>query len=64
MTTDERACLNCGAELSGPFCATCGQRAIPAYPTVKEMAGDAWHEMSGVDGWRAPWRRCSHGPVS
>lgn len=50
MTTDDRACLNCRAELSGPFCAQCGQRAIPAYPTVKEMAGDAWNELSGVDG--------------
>jgi hypothetical protein len=44
------ACLNCGAELTGAFCSGCGQRAIPAYPTVREMAGDAWQELSGYDG--------------
>ena len=44
------ACLNCGAELTGPFCSACGQRAIPAYPSVREMAGDAWQELSGYDG--------------
>jgi hypothetical protein len=46
----ERACLNCGAELQGAFCSRCGQRAIPAYPTLREMAGDAWAELSGYDG--------------
>ena len=44
------ACLNCGAPLQGPFCAQCGQRAVPAYPTLREYAGDAWEEMSGIDG--------------
>jgi hypothetical protein len=44
------ACLNCGAALQGPFCSGCGQRVIPPYPTVREMAGDAWHEFSGWDG--------------
>ena len=44
------ACLNCGAELTGAFCSACGQRVIPAYPTVREMAGDAWQELSGYDG--------------
>ena len=43
-------CLNCGAELSGPFCAACGQRAVPANPSVSEIAGDAWEELSGYDG--------------
>jgi hypothetical protein len=51
MRTDvSDACLNCGAELAGAFCSACGQRAIPAYPTVREMAGDAWEELSGYDG--------------
>jgi hypothetical protein len=44
------ACLNCGAPLDGPFCGQCGQRAVPAYPTLREYAGDAWEEMSGLDG--------------
>lgn len=44
------ACLNCDAPLTGRFCAECGQRAVPAYPTLREYAGDAWEEMSGFDG--------------
>ncbi|HEY6219108.1 MAG TPA: DUF3667 domain-containing protein [Gemmatimonadaceae bacterium] len=43
-------CLNCGAALAGPFCAECGQRAVPPNPTVKELAGDAFSELSGWDG--------------
>ena len=43
-------CLNCGAELHGAFCAACGQRSVPADPTVAELAGDAWQELSGYDG--------------
>jgi len=43
-------CLNCGAQLSGRFCASCGQRAIPPRPTVRELAGDAWNELVGWDG--------------
>jgi len=44
------ACLNCGAALSGPFCATCGQRDVPPYPSVRELAVDAVSEFSGWDG--------------
>lgn len=43
-------CLNCSAPLHGAFCAACGQRAVPPDPTVRELAGDAWHELSGYDG--------------
>ncbi|MGH8562463.1 MAG: DUF3667 domain-containing protein [Nevskiales bacterium] len=43
-------CLNCGGELRGPFCAECGQRAVPPDPTVRELAGDAWNEFTGYDG--------------
>jgi hypothetical protein len=44
------ACLNCGAPLAGPFCATCGQRDVPPYPTLRELAVDAFWELSGWDG--------------
>ena len=44
------ACLNCGTPLSGPFCAGCGQRDIPQYPSVRELAVDAVSEFSGWDG--------------
>lgn len=43
-------CLNCGEELRGHFCAACGQRSVPANPTVAEFAGDVWQELSGYDG--------------
>ena len=43
-------CLNCGTPLSGPFCAGCGQRDIPPYPSVRELAVDAVSEFSGWDG--------------
>ena len=43
-------CLNCGAALHGAFCGACGQRSVPANPTVSELAGDAWQELSGYDG--------------
>ena len=46
----ESTCLNCGAELHGAFCSRCGQRVIPPYPTMRELVGDAWHELSGYDG--------------
>jgi hypothetical protein len=48
--TDSRSCLNCGAPLSGRFCAGCGQRDIPPYPSVRELAIDAVSEFSGWDG--------------
>lgn len=50
LVTATGTCLNCGAELTGKFCANCGQRDVPAYPTIHEMAHDAWHEISGWDG--------------
>jgi hypothetical protein len=34
----------------GPFCAECGQRDIPPYPSVRELAVDAFSEVSGWDG--------------
>jgi hypothetical protein len=43
-------CLNCEAQLIGPFCAQCGQRDIPPYPSVRELVTDAFWELSGWDG--------------
>jgi hypothetical protein len=43
-------CLNCDAALHGPFCAQCGQRALPPRPTVRELAGEAWQEFVNLDG--------------
>jgi hypothetical protein len=44
------ACLNCGAELTGKWCAQCGQRAAPVRPTLHELVHEATHELSHVDG--------------
>lgn len=43
-------CLNCSAQLSGAFCSACGQRDIPPYPSLRELAVDAVSEFSGWDG--------------
>lgn len=43
-------CLNCGEPLAGGFCSACGQRDIPPYPSVRELAGEALSEFSGWDG--------------
>jgi hypothetical protein len=43
-------CLNCGAPLKGRFCTECGQRDVPPYPSVRELAVDAVSEFSGWDG--------------
>jgi hypothetical protein len=42
--------LNCGSALTGPFCSACGQRNVPPYPTVRDLAVDAFWELSGWDG--------------
>jgi len=43
-------CLNCGASLSGSFCSECGQRAAPPHPSLRELGGEAFAELSGWDG--------------
>ena len=48
--TDTARCLNCGDTLTGRFCAACGQRAVAPHPTIRELAGDAWDELTGYDG--------------
>jgi hypothetical protein len=50
VATPADRCLNCGTPLSGPFCSSCGQRAVPQNPTVAELTNDAWQELSGYDG--------------
>ena len=47
---DSAFCYNCGAPLSGRFCAACGQKAKPLNPTLRDMLHDVTHEMLHVDG--------------
>jgi hypothetical protein len=43
-------CLNCAAPLSGPYCAACGQKAMPAHPSMHELLHDALEEFVHWDG--------------
>lgn len=43
-------CLNCGAALSGQYCAQCGQKDLPADPTFRELAADGIQQAIDVDG--------------
>lgn len=43
-------CRNCGAELTGEFCAACGQRAIDPDPTLQELAHELAEEFLHWDG--------------
>jgi hypothetical protein len=43
-------CRNCGADLSGEFCAACGQRAIDPDPTLREFLHELAEEFLHWDG--------------
>lgn len=44
------ACLNCGAVLTGLFCAACGQEAHIATPTVGEFAREFLQDQIALEG--------------
>lgn len=50
-------CANCHAELSGEYCASCGQRHEPHIHTVAHFAGEAFESISHADSrlWRTIW---------
>jgi heme A synthase len=43
-------CANCGARLTGPHCAACGQFARPPNPTVRDFLQDIAGELFNYDG--------------
>lgn len=47
--TTNTHCLNCGAELSGPFCSACGQRDTPAVRPLVEWIREWAAEVSSLD---------------
>ena len=51
--THERTCLNCGCELTGPYCHCCGQRAH-VHRTLKAFGHDLLHGVFHFEGkiWR------------
>jgi Protein of unknown function (DUF3667) len=42
-------CGNCGATLTGPYCASCGQHAHESARSVSALTHDAWHIATHVD---------------
>ena len=50
MHNDSPFCHNCGIRLTGPFCAACGQKALPLSVTVHDFLHEFTHEMLHVDG--------------
>lgn len=51
------ACANCGARLTGPYCAACGQKARRSRPTVRDFTHDLAEEIFSYDGriYRSIW---------
>ncbi len=48
--SDSPFCHNCGVRLTGPFCAACGQKALPLSVTFHDFFHEFTHEMLHVDG--------------
>ena len=47
-------CVTCGAPLTGPFCAQCGQRVRAGRLTLRSVLADAWQHVVSLDSslWR------------
>jgi hypothetical protein len=48
--TEPGACLNCGAELTGPYCASCGQKTPHVDVDLREFLQEATHELTNWEG--------------
>src|SRR5436190_20549130 len=44
------SCINCGAETSGTYCSTCGQRTTVKRITLREGFNEFWSKVYGFDG--------------
>ncbi len=51
---DQRECRNCGAELTGEYCAQCGQREGPGDWRLRDALGEAFGDVYHLDSrlWR------------
>ena len=47
---DPASCLNCGATLTGPYCATCGQKVPHTDLTLREFVRETTAELAHWDG--------------
>ena len=52
---EEAACANCGSQLEGRFCSSCGQREEPRVPTFMTMLREVTNAMLGLESklWRS-----------
>ena len=52
---EEAACANCGWQLEGRFCSSCGQREEPRVPTFMTMIKEVTEAMLGLESklWRS-----------
>jgi len=50
MEHAETTCANCGASLTGRFCAQCGQERRPTDPTLSDLGRELAREILDVDG--------------
>ncbi|MFN2564405.1 MAG: DUF3667 domain-containing protein [Gemmatimonadaceae bacterium] len=48
--TDGGACLNCGAALTGPYCASCGQQRRDTDLTLRELLHETAQELTQWEG--------------
>jgi hypothetical protein len=46
----ETMCGNCGTDLAGAFCQTCGQKATGLDVSLHDFFHEAFHEFAHVDG--------------
>ena len=46
---EEAACANCGTQLEGRFCSSCGQREEPRVPTFLAMLREVTNAMFGLE---------------
>ena len=48
--TAPETCLNCGTALTGPYCASCGQRKPHLDPTLRDVLHESAQELTNWDG--------------
>jgi uncharacterized protein DUF3667 len=46
----KQSCDNCGAPLTGPYCAQCGQHAHESARSLGLLLHEVWHLLTHVDG--------------
>ncbi len=46
---EEAACANCGTQLEGRFCSSCGQREEPRVPTFMSLLREATNALFGLE---------------